>query len=563
MRVAKKIVVHTLCVLFLFMSKEGMGVGNRLDVFRYDVVVYSGTSSGIMAAIAAAKNGQSVALLEPTDHIGGMMTSGLGFTDYGKPDLGKIIGGYARDFFNRIRDHYGSDVVRRFNGSLGIEITGNPRLGDNGWYFEPHVAELVFNKMLKDAGVVVHLKSRVREKNGVIKNGNHLLALEMENGNRFEGKIFIDAGYEGDVLAQAGVSYTIGRESAKAYGEPLAGVMPAHRKTAIDHGMEQGMGFKISAYDNKGALLPGIYNGPRGVPGEADRKVQAYNFRLCLTTNPKNQVPITKPAGYDPRQFEVLARLFQAMLAQGKHLTLGNVLKTSPLYNKKTDTNNQGAFSTDFVNESWHYAEASYAERKKIYQKHVDYTKGLLYFLATDKKVPVAVRTEMKQWGLAKDEFTDNHHWPYLLYVREGRRMVGEYVMAQHDVQHTITKEDVIGMGSYAADSHIIQRRVNEDSMVENEGQMFENIVQRPYQIPYRMLTPRNREANNLLVTICFSASHVAYQTLRMEPQFMITGHAAGTAAHLAIRSGNADVQKIDVNQLKGKLRSEQQVLAF
>ena len=472
--------------------------------------------------------------------------------------MGKAIGGLAREFFDRVRDHYGKEATRRFNAAA---IGSQFQLGDGGWYFEPHVAEEIFDGMLKESGVTVYYKNRLKEGSGVVKTGNQLVALEMENGSRYEAKLFIDAGYEGDVMAQAGVHYRVGRESAGQYHEPLAGVMPPARHTEIGAGMEQGIEFSISGYDAEG-LLPGLYNGPRGTPGQADVKVQAYNFRLCLTKEKKNLVPITKPAGYDPRQYEVLARLLAARAKKGGHIGLDAVLKPSPLPGGKTDVNNQGPFSTDFVNKSWNYVEAGYVERDRIYREHIDYTKGLLYFLSTSDKVPAAIREEMQQWGYAKDEFIDHDNFPCQLYIREGRRMVGDYVMVQDDVQKNIVKDDAIGMGSYEADSHIIQRRVNGDSLVENEGQMFENIVTRPYQIPYRALTPKNSEAANLLVTICLSASHVAYQTLRMEPPFMITGQAAGTAAHLALQSGK-DVQQVDIHRLQQELTDKRAVLQF
>lgn len=529
---------------------------NAVRTFTYDIVVYGGTASGVMAAIAAAREGHTVALLEPGDHVGGMMTSGLGWTDWGKPDMGGIIGGLAKEFFDKVRDHYGKDATRRFNAAVFSD-----KLGDEGWYFEPHVAEDIFMQMLKEAGVKLWFKNRLKEKSGVIRQGKRLAALEMENGSRYEAKVFIDAGYEGDVMAQAGVHFTVGRESRSQYGEALAGVMPPARHTDIEEGMEQGIGQRISGYDAAG-LLPGLYNGARGTPGDADEKVQAYNFRLCMTKDRNNQTPVTKPAGYDPRRYEVLARLLQARAGTGVHLGLDAVLKLSPLPGSKTDGNNQGPFSTDDVNAGWNYAAAGYAQRDRIYREHVDYTKGLLYFLSSNEKVPPAIQDEMRQWGYAKDEFIDHGNWPWQLYIREGRRMIGDYVMVQDDVQQHITKEDAIGMGSYAADSHIIQRRVNEDSLVENEGQMFENIVTRPYQIPYRVLTPKAAEASNLLVSICLSSSHVAYQTLRMEPQFMITGQAAGVAAHLAVTSGQ-DVQQVDVRRLQQDLRDMRAVLTY
>lgn len=497
---------------------------------KFDVVVYGGTAAGVATAVAAARQRVSVALLEPGRHLGGMVSGGLGWTDFGKKE---VIGGISREFFERVGRHYGEPVT---------------------WYFEPHVAEEVFERMVKEANVEVFFNHRLRERTGVRKHGAEIVALVMENGDSFRGKIFADCSYEGDLMAQAKVQYTWGREGIAQYNESLAGVR--------DHTPKHQFTVSVSAYDANGKLLPEIYGGPKGGVGAADKKVQAYNFRLCMTDNKGNRVTFPRPANYDPNRYELLARMLKAMAEKnGRAPVMKEVMKPDPLPNRKTDTNNNGAFSTDYIGGSWNYPEADYKTREKIWQEHQDYIAGFLYFLANDPHVPVGLQEEVSRWGLAKDEFTDTDNWPHQLYVREARRMVGEYVMKQKDIQAELTKEDVIGMGSYNSDSHNVQRVVTPDGKaVENEGDM--QVPVKPYQIPYRILLPKRREATNLLVPVCFSASHVAYSTLRMEPQYMIIGQAAGVAASMAIDK-KAAVQDVDIKALIEKLRQQKAVIGM
>ncbi len=494
----------------------------------FDVVVYGGTAGGVMTAVAAAREGLNVALIEPGRHLGGMVSGGLGWTDYGRKE---VIGGYSLEFFNRVGLKYGRDIE---------------------WHFEPHVAEAVFNELIKLTGVRVFLQHRLREKNGVTKEGTALTELVMENGASFSARMFADASYEGDVMAQAGVTYTWGREGMREYNESLAGVRdrtPLHQFRA-----------PVSPLDSAGKLLPEIMPRSSDPVGAADKRVQAYNFRVCMTKNPENRVAWPKPAGYSPARYELLARYLPAFERELKRpLAINDVMKADILQNGKTDTNNNGAFSTDYIGGSYDYPEGNYAARARIRQAHVAYVQGFLYFLATDSRVPSALSAEMKEWGLCKDEFVDNGHWPYQLYVREARRMVGEYVMAQKDIQTELTKPDSIGMGSYNSDSHNVQRRPTEDgAAVENEGDM--QVAVKPYEIPYRLLLPKREQATNLLVPVCFSATHVAYSTLRMEPQYMILGQAAGVAAKMAIQGGPA-VQDVDTKALSARLLSQRAVL--
>ncbi len=507
----------------------------------YDVVVYGGTAGGVIAAVAAAREGAKVALLEPRHYLGGMVSGGLGWTDFGKKE---VIGGYSRELFERIGRKYGAPIQ---------------------WYFEPHVAEEVFRELAQEAGVAVFYRHRLREKTGVTKDGTppRLTAITMDNGATFAGKVFVDATYEGDLMAQAHVSYTWGREGSDAYGESLAGVRdrtPKHQFLV-----------QIKPVGANGRLLPEVSpekslekspekNAVRKAPsGSADRKVQAYNFRVCMTKAQENRAPFPRPRGYDPARYALLARMLTAMDAQRtRPWSLVDVMKPDPIPHDKTDTNNNGAFSTDFIGGSYDYPEADYARRARIWQAHVDYVQGFLYFLQHDPQVPQALHDELAPWGLCKDEFVDTNNWPHQLYVREARRMIGTYVMSQKDIQVDLTKPDTIGMGSYNSDSHNVQRIVNDQGFVENEGDMQVPVT--PYQIPYRVMLPKRAEATNLLVPVCFSATHVAYSTLRMEPQYMIIGQAAGVAAKLAIDAG-VPVQDIDTQALISKLRAQHAVL--
>ncbi len=483
-------------------------------------MVYGGTAGGVATAVAAAREGARVALIEPGRHLGGMVSGGLGWTDYGKKEA---IGGMSLEYFERVGKHYNEPVT---------------------WHFEPHVAERVFDEMVKEAGVQLFLNHRLREANGVRKRGTVVERIVMENGDAFRGKIFADCSYEGDLMAQAKVSFTWGRESMAQYGESLAGVRehtPKHQFTV-----------KISPFDKSGKPLPEVDSGPKGEVGSADRKVQAYNFRLCLTDVKANQVPLAPPKNYAASRYELLARMLEAMVTKnGRSPRLEELMKPDRIPNGKTDVNNNGAFSTDYIGKSWDYPNANYRGRERIWREHTDYIAGFLYFLAHDSRVPADLQKEMNRWGLASDEFTDTANWPRQLYVREARRMVGAFVMSQKDIQTDLTKDDPIGMGSYNSDSHNVQRIATPDGAVENEGDMQVPVT--PYQIPYRVLLPKREEATNLLVPVCFSASHVAYSTVRMEPQYMILGEAAGRAAKMAI-DGKAAVQDVDTKALTAKL---------
>ncbi|HUS08812.1 MAG TPA: FAD-dependent oxidoreductase [Bryobacteraceae bacterium] len=500
----------------------------------FDVVVYGGTAGGVAAAVTAAREGLKVALLEPRNHLGGMVSGGLSWTDFGKKE---VIGGFALEFYWRAGQHY---EMRRY----GNEVA---------WMHEPHVAENIFREMVKESGVRLYEKHPLRETGGVMKEGTSIKQITAANGAVFTAGVFIDSSYEGDLMAQSGVAYTWGRESTAEYGESLAGV---RGKTPFHQFLVD-----VSAYSAQKKLLPEIYAGAPGQPGAADKKVQAYNYRMCFSEVPGNQVPFPKPAGYDPSRYELFARLLKARVAkEGRPPALNSVIKVDRIPNGKADINNQGAFSTDYIGGSWTYPEAKYAERERIWEAHRNYQQGFFYFLANDPQVPAELRREMNRWGLCKDEFVDTGNWPHQLYIREARRMVGEFVVTQKDLQTELTKPDAIGMGSYNSDSHNIQRLPTPDGNVLNEGDMQVSVT--PYQIPYRVMLPKRQQATNLLVPVAFSASHVAYSSLRMEPQYMILGHAAGLAAKMALSNRTA-VQEVDKADLQKLLQGQGAIFEY
>lgn len=461
-------------------------------------------------------------MVNPVSHVGGMVSGGLGVTDAGRV---ATIGGFAGEFFTKLGAHYGQ------KGPM--------------FRHEPGVAEKVLNSMLKDAGVAEIKAAPLAEGKSVLMDGPRITEILLENGRKVAAQVYIDTSYEGDLMAKAGVSYIVGREGRETYGEDLAGV-----RTLIRHG-EPSM-----ARDDAG-LLPDIHEGETGRAGEGDSRIMSYNFRLCLTKDKSNQVAVPRPEEYDPRRYTLLSRV---VLSQPK-ATLRSVFSIGQVPGGKTDFNNIGPISSNLLNASWAYPEASPDERKKIWASHRNYLQGLLYFLQNDPAVPGHIQKEAREWGLARDEFVDTGHWPNQLYVREARRMIGEKVMTQHDLQKEPRQPDSIGMGSYMMDSHYIQRTVTPEGLF-SEGTLGGDHRVVPYEISYRSLLPKRIECTNLLVPVCLSASHVAYSSLRMEPVYMILGHAAGTAAAMAVKS-NGTVQDVDSASLREKLTQEAQVLSY
>jgi hypothetical protein len=501
---------------------------------EYDLVVYGATAAGMATAVSGARQGLRTVLLEPGRHVGGMATGGLSRTDTGTRE---VIGGLALEFYYRVGNEY---EIRRFKNPVA-------------WFYEPKVGERVMRAMLSEAGVTLLENHRLQQKNGVVRQGKRITEIVAENGSRFRGKVFADCSYEGDVMAQAGVSYTYGRESQQQHGEPLAGV---REKTPYHQFL-----FDVPALDSNGKPLPEITTEKPGPPGAADKGIQAYNFRIIATNVAANRLPWPKPRDYDPARYELLARYLDAFVkVRGRSPVFHELTLIAPIPNGKADFNNSGPFSTDWIGKNYGYPEGSYAERARIWQGHIDYIQGFYYFLANDARVPKDLQKEVNEWGLPKDEYLDTDHWPNQLYVREARRMVGDFVVTQKDLQTELTKPDVIGMGSYNSDSHNIRRFVNDRGMAENEGDM--QVAVKPYQIPFRVLLPKRAEIENFINPVTFSASHVAYSSLRMEPQYMILGHAAGVAAALAIR-GSKPVQDVSVPELQRILKEEAAVFEY
>jgi hypothetical protein len=496
----------------------------------FDVVIYGGTPSGVMAAASAAHEGMRVALVEPTSHVGGMLSGGLSNSDVDNQK--QLIGGLARAFFLSAGSHYGQPIA---------------------WAFEPHVAEQILNGMLQAAHVDTYLGCRLAN---VHKTGTEIESLRCDNGHEFRARVFLDSSYEGDLMKAAGVAYVVGREGTSQYGESLAGrqdLLPGHHQFK----------FPVSAGDSAGGLLPYVTPQERVANiGQADGKFQSYCFRLCLTDVPRNRLAVERPTGYNPHQYQLARRYLES----GKGaLTINDFLGIVPIPNGKTDVNSTGPISTDLLGASWEYPEASYARRKQIWDEHLHWAQGLIYFLQNDASVPDSIKTAARPLGLPKDEFVDNQHWPYQLYVREGRRILGEYVLTQHDLQESREKYDSVGMAGYNID-------IREVQWVAHKAYMFPNVIDQvftegylsmpvePWQIPYRALLPKQQQCSNLLVTVCISASTVAYASFRMEANYMIAGQSAGLAAALAIKSGR-QVHQVDMVALQRLLRGEKQIL--
>jgi hypothetical protein len=520
----------------------------RADDGAYDVVVYGGTSAGVIAAVQAARMGKTAVLIEPGEHLGGLSSGGLGWTDSGNKEA---VGGLSREFYQRVKKHYDNPAAWVYQKPE--EYSRYRSNEDAMWVFEPYVAEEVYREMIREAGVQVVFGERLdRSRGGVQKRGRRIASIRMESGKAFRGAMFIDATYEGDLMAAAGVDYHVGREANSVYGETWNGVQVGVRHHA--HFFKGKIDPYVKPGDPTSGLLPRISDDPPGEKGEGDHRVQAYCFRMCLSNHPDNRVPFPKPAGYDPRQYELLLRVLDA----GWREVFG---KFDPAPNRKTDTNNHGPFSTDNIGMNYDYPEASYERREEILREHETYQKGLMYFLANDPRVPEDVRVRMGKWGLAGDEFVDNGNWPHQLYVREARRMIGEFVMIE---QHTLSQRDVprpVGMGSYSLDSHNVQRYVTPEGHVQNEGDIGVR-PPRPYCISYGSLVPRKEQCENLLVPVCLSSSHIAYGSIRMEPVFMILGQSAATAACFSIDDGIA-VQDLDYNRLRERLLKDGQIIDY
>ncbi|MDB6124427.1 MAG: xly [Pedosphaera sp.] len=516
-----RVLLFLLCLL--------AGSLHAAEVIEADICVYGGTAGGVAAAVEAARLGKTAVLAEFGNHLGGMSSGGLSQTDIGNKGA---IGGISHEFYQRMGRHYGKDEQ---------------------WQLEPSVAEKIFFDLVNETKVPVYFQQRLAS---VKKDGLRIMEITMENGKVYRAKMFIDATYEGDLMAKAGVSYTVGREANSQYGETLNGIRPhtpKHQfKVPVDPYKKPG--------DSASGLIAMIQSGDGGIPGQDDHAVQAYNFRMCITQNPENKRPIDPPANYDPARYELLARYIDALSATGAPPKLGDLMHIQPMPNGKTDINNNGAFSTDFIGANYAYPDANYAERAKIWQSHEDYTRGFFHFLATSPRVPEYLRKEMQSWGLTKDEFCDTGGWPHQLYVREARRMISDYVMTENNCRKSLKLPDAIGLAAYNMDSHNCQR-LAKNGHAENEGDTQIGGFP-PYPIAYRSIIPKAAECENLLVPICLSATHIAYGSIRMEPVFMVLGHSSAAAACQAIDDKVA-LQKVDIKKLQTQLLAEKQILEW
>jgi hypothetical protein len=508
-----------------------------------DVAIYGGTSAGIIAAVECVKRGKSVVVVHPGKFIGGLTAGGLGWTDFGKKH---VIGGLSYEFYRRVGKHY----------SLEEE-----------WQFEPHVATAVYEALVKEHNIALE---RCQFLDKVEMDGKRIKSITLLGGLRVSARMFIDCTYEGDLMAKAGVSYHVGREANSVYNETLNGIQVREHHQfshAVDPYVEPG--------DASSGLLPWVIADDLSKKqGEGDKRVQAYCFRMCMTDDPALKIDWEKPQGYDEREYELAARWFSGeknryndqlpgpkgqMDVPNKFDVLPN--RTAGGY-RKTDTNNHGPVSSDFIGANHDWPEASYQKREEIFQRHVVYQKGFYWFMANSPRVPERYRSAYATWGLPKDEFTTCGHWPFQLYIREARRMIGDYVLNEHDCMHKQQCDDPVGMGSYNLDSHNCQRFVMqspEGPRVMNDGDVQVRPAG-PYAISYRCIVPKKGECENLFVPVCCSTSHIAYGSLRMEPVFMVLGQSAAIAAHLAI-DGGTSVQDVKYPSLQKLLLDEKQVL--
>jgi hypothetical protein len=496
-----------------------------------DVLVYGATAGGVMAAVAAAEEGARTVLVADGAHVGGMVSGGLGKTDIERGE--RLIGGLAARFFAAVGNHYGEMAAYRF---------------------EPSVAEATFHGLLRSAGVTLVTDVAL---DGVALDGGRIAAVQC-GGVHVGAAAFVDASYEGDLLRAAGVSHAIGRDGVAAYGEPLAGrveMLPSpHQFRAT-----------FSALDAGGELLPGVrpYESI-GAIGVGDGLVQSYCYRLCLTDDAANRVRIGPPEGYDPERYRLVERYLAAL---GDDATVRDFLGIGRTRSGKTDVNSGGPVSTNLLGASQPYPTATPAERARIAEEHRSWAHGLIHLLQTDAAVPSRIRDELSAFGLPADEFTDTDHWPHQLYVREAARMVGDHVLTEHDLRSGRKAPDSIGMGGYNIDIREVQwvaapiyrfPDIHREVMVE--GYLSAPVP--PWTIPYRALLPRRDECANLLVSVCISASHVAFSSFRMEPQYMIAGESAGVAAAMAARAGSA-VHDVPMPALQDRLRRRGQVLVL
>lgn len=525
------------------------------EKYKADVIIYGGTSAAVTTAVQVAKMGKSVVMVSPATHLGGLTSSGLGYTDIGNKE---VIGGLAREFYQRVYTYYQMPETWAWQKKeeYGNKGQGTPAIDGEFrtmWIFEPHIAENVFNDFIDEHQIQVFKDEWLNREHGVVVENGAIQSLTTLSGQTYIGKIFIDATYEGDLMAAAGVSYYVGREPGDLYQEQWNGIQTG----VLHHGHQFGE-MNISPYvvpdDPSSGVLARISTEDPGKKGQGDQKLQAYCFRMCLTTVEENRIPFKRPTEYDSTQYELLQRIFDA----GWRDTFN---KFDPIPNLKTDVNNHGPFSFDNIGMNYDYPEASYKRRREIVEEHKTYQSGLLYFLANDRRVPADVQSEISRWGLAKDEFQDSEHWPHQIYVREARRMIGEYMMTENEIMDRTEIRESIGMGSYTMDSHNVQRYITPEGYVQNEGDIGVH-PPKPYKIALGSILPKASECTNLLVPVALSSSHIAFGSIRMEPVFMILGQSAGVLAAMAVDK-TTSVQQLTYSEIRAQLVKYGQIMEF
>ena len=522
---------------------------------EYDLVIYGGTSAGVSAAIQASRMGKTVVLIEPSNRIGGLTTGGLGQTDIGNK---QAIGGISREFYQNVKNYYQEPENWKWQKSEEYRDGGQTKTEsgeDAMWTFEPSAALKIFKAMLeKEKNITLVYNQCLNRKSGVIKNSGKITEIAMESGQVYRGKMFIDASYEGDLLAAAGVSYAVGREANSQYRESINGIQANDSSLTLlgkkslnggNHNFRPGVDPYTVKGDPSSGLLPFINAEYPQADGSVDNGIQAYCFRMCLTDHPDNRIPFEKPEFYNEKEYELLFRNYEAGETEIPWIN-------SSMPNRKTDTNNGNGFSTDFIGQNYSYPEAGYEEREKILELHMNYQKGLMWTLANHERIPEKIRNEVSRWGTCKDEFEDGKGWQQQLYVREARRMISGYVTSQKHCEGIEVSTDAVGLAAYGMDSHHVQRYVTKEGFVKNEGNVQAN-VKGPYPISYRAIVPQEKECGNLLVPVCLSSTHIAYGSIRMEPVFMVLGQSAAIAASMSIDK-NIAVQELEYDDLKKKL---------
>lgn len=527
-----------ICTTFSLTAKE----------YKKDIVVYGNSSAAVTAAVQAAKMGKSVLFVSSDGCIGGLTASGLSATDINKFTA---IGGLSREFYQRIYKYYNNpstwfcqDKEEYFTSITKRVFTGRNVKAEMQWVFEPSVAQNIFKEMLDEANVEI-VFSKLKEKKGVTLNKGKIIKITLLDGSTCTADVFIDASYEGDLMAQSKVSYFVGRESNSQYNETMNGILPNKNikksKSKIDPYIEEG--------NPKSGLLPFVEKEQPGEIGQGDKRIQAYCFRFPITNNPENKRPIEKPKDYNPLWYEYMARLLKANPAW----KLEHVITITPMPNMKTDINH-----IDFIGANYEWPEATYKRRDELKAMHRSFTLGMLWFLANDTRVPKKIRDAMNTWGLPKDEFIDNGNFPYQVYVREARRMISDYVMTEHEVTGEKEAPNSVGLGTYWFDSHIVSRFADENGALRDEGGFWGK--QAVYPISYQSIVPKAGECSNLIVPVCLSATHAAYGSIRMEPVYMVLGQSAAIAASISV-DDKCSVQSVAYPKLKEILQKNNQFL--